>query len=321
MICSFDVHCSYWLVQHDFHCFTSGNVFVYVHPVTWASWIMKEESSLFQWFNGSGPSNDLLTASKNVDTHSHIHVTTQHQIFESFFFFFLMESVHCVQSRAAKRDLTDEFVIKHITTVGLKYHWLLSAIYVHIVTAFVENAECVLYFKGCADMTVKKNSNAFAIMSKSVSLCFRQGLGSSYLPPGETAGQCEQLQPDSLYSSRGLYADELPSSARPRPVGGTTGTSGNCKRANSRRPVFMATNTTGFRCCADLPANYVHMSHFHFQFLQLDWSIERFHMKRQKDTSQQLTLYCLRVLRQFILDHFWMRATTLFLTQTHTSTP
>ncbi|KAK9516974.1 hypothetical protein VZT92_024877 [Zoarces viviparus] len=51
----------------------------------------------------------------------------------------------------------------------------------------------------------------------------RQGLGSSYLPPGEAAGQCEQLQPDSLYSSRGLYADELPSSARPRPVGGTTG--------------------------------------------------------------------------------------------------
>ncbi|KAM4572306.1 UPF0606 protein KIAA1549 isoform 6-T8 [Odontesthes bonariensis] len=51
----------------------------------------------------------------------------------------------------------------------------------------------------------------------------RQGLGSSYLPPGETAGHSEQLQPDSLYSSRGLYADELPSSARPRPVGGTTG--------------------------------------------------------------------------------------------------
>lgn len=54
-------------------------------------------------------------------------------------------------------------------------------------------------------------------------LLSRQGLGSSYLPPGETVGQCEQLQPDSLYSSRGLYADELPSSARPRPVGGTTG--------------------------------------------------------------------------------------------------
>lgn len=58
-------------------------------------------------------------------------------------------------------------------------------------------------------------------------LCFRQGLGSSYLPPGETAGHGEQLQPDSLYSSRGLYADELPSSARPRPVGGTTGTKGS----------------------------------------------------------------------------------------------
>ncbi|KAM8892780.1 UPF0606 protein KIAA1549-like isoform 3-T4 [Spinachia spinachia] len=51
----------------------------------------------------------------------------------------------------------------------------------------------------------------------------RHGLGSCYLTPGETAGQCEQLPPDSLYSSRGLYAGELPSSARPRPVGGTTG--------------------------------------------------------------------------------------------------
>ncbi|XP_026167935.1 UPF0606 protein KIAA1549 isoform X5 [Mastacembelus armatus] len=50
----------------------------------------------------------------------------------------------------------------------------------------------------------------------------RQGLGSSYMPTGETAGHGEQFQPDSLYSSRGLYADELPSSARPRPVGGTT---------------------------------------------------------------------------------------------------
>ncbi|XP_029991845.1 UPF0606 protein KIAA1549 isoform X2 [Sphaeramia orbicularis] len=54
-------------------------------------------------------------------------------------------------------------------------------------------------------------------------LVTRQGIGSSYLPPGEPAGHGEQLQPDSLYSSRGLYADELPSSARPRPVGGTTG--------------------------------------------------------------------------------------------------
>ncbi|XP_015230231.1 PREDICTED: UPF0606 protein KIAA1549-like isoform X2 [Cyprinodon variegatus] len=51
----------------------------------------------------------------------------------------------------------------------------------------------------------------------------RLGLGSSYLSPGEAAGHSESLQPDSLYSGRGLYAKELPSSARPRPVGGTTG--------------------------------------------------------------------------------------------------
>lgn len=56
------------------------------------------------------------------------------------------------------------------------------------------------------------------------SLFFRQGLGSSFLPPGETAGHGELLPPDSLYSSRGLYADDLPLSARPRPVGGATGT-------------------------------------------------------------------------------------------------
>lgn len=60
-------------------------------------------------------------------------------------------------------------------------------------------------------------------MSSAALQATRQGLGSSYLPPGETAGHGEQLRPDSLYSSRGLYADELPSSARPRPVGGTTG--------------------------------------------------------------------------------------------------
>uniref|UniRef100_A0A3P8VIT5 UPF0606 protein KIAA1549-like n=1 Tax=Cynoglossus semilaevis TaxID=244447 RepID=A0A3P8VIT5_CYNSE len=51
----------------------------------------------------------------------------------------------------------------------------------------------------------------------------RHGLGSSYLPPGDAAGLEEHFQPDSLFSSRGLYTDELPSSARPRPVGGTTG--------------------------------------------------------------------------------------------------
>ncbi|XP_077425581.1 UPF0606 protein KIAA1549 isoform X4 [Vanacampus margaritifer] len=51
----------------------------------------------------------------------------------------------------------------------------------------------------------------------------RQDRGLSYLPPGETTGSGEQLQFDNLYSSRGLYTDELPTSARPRPVGGATG--------------------------------------------------------------------------------------------------
>ncbi|CAG13127.1 unnamed protein product [Tetraodon nigroviridis] len=52
-------------------------------------------------------------------------------------------------------------------------------------------------------------------------LMTRQTLGSSYLPPRETAGQAEPLQPDSLYSSRALYSAELPSP--PRPLGGSTG--------------------------------------------------------------------------------------------------
>ncbi|XP_037110694.1 UPF0606 protein KIAA1549 isoform X3 [Syngnathus acus] len=51
----------------------------------------------------------------------------------------------------------------------------------------------------------------------------RQDRGLSYLSPVEAAGPGEHLQLDSLYSSRGLYADELPTSARPRPVGGTPG--------------------------------------------------------------------------------------------------
>ncbi|XP_016318437.1 UPF0606 protein KIAA1549 isoform X1 [Sinocyclocheilus anshuiensis] len=50
----------------------------------------------------------------------------------------------------------------------------------------------------------------------------RQGLGSGYIPSGE-ALPVEQLQPESLYVGRGGNTDELPSSTRPRPVGGTTG--------------------------------------------------------------------------------------------------
>uniref|UniRef100_A0A673Z925 UPF0606 protein KIAA1549-like n=1 Tax=Salmo trutta TaxID=8032 RepID=A0A673Z925_SALTR len=49
----------------------------------------------------------------------------------------------------------------------------------------------------------------------------RQGLGSSY-PPGDP-GHVDQLPPESHYSNRGLYTEDLPSSTRPRPVGGTTG--------------------------------------------------------------------------------------------------
>ncbi|KAG7454283.1 hypothetical protein MATL_G00257970 [Megalops atlanticus] len=54
------------------------------------------------------------------------------------------------------------------------------------------------------------------------SLMQRQGLGSSYLPPADS-GRGDQIAPDTLYSSRGLYSKEPPSSARPRPVGSTTG--------------------------------------------------------------------------------------------------
>ncbi|CAN9498747.1 unnamed protein product [Ophioblennius macclurei] len=67
----------------------------------------------------------------------------------------------------------------------------------------------------------------FSELNAPAGLTPRQGLGSSYLASGESAAAVahgDPLQPpDSLYSSRGLYADELPSSARPRPVGGTTG--------------------------------------------------------------------------------------------------
>ncbi|XP_049339567.1 UPF0606 protein KIAA1549 isoform X2 [Astyanax mexicanus] len=53
------------------------------------------------------------------------------------------------------------------------------------------------------------------------SLLQRQGLGSGYPPGDGLVG--EQLQSEVLYNSRGTYMEELPSSVRPRPVGGTTG--------------------------------------------------------------------------------------------------
>ncbi|XP_043072597.1 UPF0606 protein KIAA1549 isoform X2 [Puntigrus tetrazona] len=58
--------------------------------------------------------------------------------------------------------------------------------------------------------------------SSAQGLLHRQGLGSGYIPSGE-ALPVDQLHPESLYAGRGGNADELPSSARPRPVGGTTG--------------------------------------------------------------------------------------------------
>ncbi|XP_066580266.1 UPF0606 protein KIAA1549 [Amia ocellicauda] len=51
----------------------------------------------------------------------------------------------------------------------------------------------------------------------------RQGLGSGYLQSGEQGRPDLSHQNEGLYSSRGVYNEELPSSARPRPVGGTTG--------------------------------------------------------------------------------------------------
>ncbi|MGH0149187.1 UNVERIFIED_CONTAM: hypothetical protein FKN15_032707 [Acipenser sinensis] len=54
-------------------------------------------------------------------------------------------------------------------------------------------------------------------MSSPSGLLQRQGLGPGYLQSGE---------PGSLYSSRGVYGEDIPSSARPRPVGGTTGKRG-----------------------------------------------------------------------------------------------
>ncbi|KAI7802456.1 UPF0606 protein KIAA1549 isoform X1 [Triplophysa rosa] len=53
-------------------------------------------------------------------------------------------------------------------------------------------------------------------------LLHRQGLGSGYIPPCD-ALPVEQLQSESLYSGRVGHIDEPPSSARPRPVGGTAG--------------------------------------------------------------------------------------------------
>ncbi|KAJ7329092.1 hypothetical protein JRQ81_015266 [Phrynocephalus forsythii] len=50
----------------------------------------------------------------------------------------------------------------------------------------------------------------------------RQNLGPGFLPPVELIHP-DQLSSDVQYSSRGIYAEESPSVARPRPVGSTAG--------------------------------------------------------------------------------------------------
>ncbi|XP_075795568.1 UPF0606 protein KIAA1549 homolog isoform X2 [Pelodiscus sinensis] len=50
----------------------------------------------------------------------------------------------------------------------------------------------------------------------------RQSFGPGFLPPAELMHP-DQHQSDGQYSSRGIYPEELPSVARPRPVGSTAG--------------------------------------------------------------------------------------------------
>ncbi|XP_030070602.1 UPF0606 protein KIAA1549 homolog [Microcaecilia unicolor] len=52
----------------------------------------------------------------------------------------------------------------------------------------------------------------------------RQGYGPGFLPPGEST-HSEQQQSEVQYSTRGIYPEEVPSVARPRPVGSIAGSS------------------------------------------------------------------------------------------------
>ncbi|XP_030221063.1 UPF0606 protein KIAA1549 isoform X2 [Gadus morhua] len=78
-------------------------------------------------------------------------------------------------------------------------------------------------FPGPLTIAQPPHSQRYNDLGLPPSLLHRQGLGSSFLPPGEAPGAGPPLQPDSLYPSKGHYAEEQPLSARPRPVGGTAG--------------------------------------------------------------------------------------------------
>lgn len=51
----------------------------------------------------------------------------------------------------------------------------------------------------------------------------RQNFGPGFLQPAELMHP-DQQPPEAHYSSRGIYSEEMPSVARPRPVGSTAGT-------------------------------------------------------------------------------------------------
>uniref|UniRef100_A0A8C9G7J0 KIAA1549 n=1 Tax=Pavo cristatus TaxID=9049 RepID=A0A8C9G7J0_PAVCR len=55
------------------------------------------------------------------------------------------------------------------------------------------------------------------------SLFHRQNFGPGFLQPAELMHP-DQQPPEVQYSSRGIYSEEMPSVARPRPVGSTAGT-------------------------------------------------------------------------------------------------
>lgn len=120
----------------------SGSVFLQVQPVDWASWIMKEESSLFYWFNGSGPCSGLLTGSKRpIHTHTHIHVITRHQIFEQLFFF-LNEVYSFCQEQSSQRKLKlcicgQTTCHQPVSRVELKCYWRLSATWLYFVAVSI----------------------------------------------------------------------------------------------------------------------------------------------------------------------------------------